>query len=606
MALHGPAESPPPPNGLRLPALLLVAGLLVVSAAIVANHLLAERLLWKDAEAIGQALAASLTASQSAEAVPPPAPAGVLRWRLTDAAGQELASVSRHLPGSAQPLSLAELRLPHGSEGQALEVLIDQTDRRARYREAFIMAEIAIALFGLGAGGLLVWMGLRQHRTETAEARALFFRRHDALTGLVTHAECRDRLDAAIALAQRQGFQVGVLVLDLRRFREVNETLGRAGGDAVLSVLAARLSGAVRREDTVARLSADRFAVIQSGIAGPQGSTCLAERLAAIIAEPVEIEAGGVTCVVDVGIAVAPQDGNSAEILLARAEHALSIARTGIEAGIRCFEPGQDAALRERRETERDLKRAIAEGQFTLHWQPQRRISDGRLLGFEALVRWNHPTRGMVPPNDFIPLAEASGLIVPLGAWVLRTACAEAATWPEGLHAGVNLSPAQFRHGALVATVAEALASTGLPAGRLELEVTESLMQQDTESVVRLLRELRGLGVNIAMDDFGTGWSSLAHLWRFPFGKLKIDRAFVKDLARDPKVSAIVATIVGLGRTLDMAVIAEGVETEEQARLLLAKGCEQGQGWLYGKPLPAEAARALIALELTERARSAA
>jgi diguanylate cyclase (GGDEF)-like protein len=603
MARPGSPEPLPFRPGLRLPALLLVAGLLVILAAILANHLLAERLLAKDSQATGQELLTQLAQGSLA----PNGPPGVLTWRLLDAEGREIAAQGPSAdPGVLRAGSFKALRLPHGDAGHVLEAVVDQTERRARYREAFFLAELAIAVFGVAAGGLLIWSGLRRQHSEAAEARAMFFRRHDALTGLATHAECRERLDAAVALGQRQGFGVGVLVLDLRRFRDVNDTLGRAGGDTVLGVIAARLSGTVRREDTVARLSADRFAVIQSGIAGVPGATRLAERLIALIAEPVVIEGGEVICAVDIGIAVAPQDGTSAEILLARAEAALGVARAGIEPGISCFEHSQDDALRQRRETERDLKRALAEGQFTLHWQPQRNIADGRLTGFEALVRWNHPTRGLVPPNDFIPIAESSGLIVPLGAWVLRAACAEAATWPGSFQAAVNLSPAQFRHGALVATVAEALASTGLPPARLELEITESLLQHDPDSVVGLLRELRGLGVNIAMDDFGTGWSSLAHLWRFPFGKLKIDRAFVKNLARDPKVSAIVATIVGLGRTLDMQVIAEGVETEEQARLLLAKGCEHGQGWLYGKPLPAEAARATIATELHERARSAA
>jgi EAL domain-containing protein (putative c-di-GMP-specific phosphodiesterase class I) len=293
-------------------------------------------------------------------------------------------------------------------------------------------------------------------------------------------------------------------------------------------------------------------------------------------------------------------------LLLTRAEAALSAARSQPGPTIRGFEPAMDEAVRWRRETEADLRQAIAEEALLLHYQPQRRLRDQKLVGFEALLRWPHATRGMIPPVEFIPLAEETGLIVPIGAWVIRAACAEAAQWPEDLRIAVNLSPAQFRHGDLVCTVADALARTGLPAHRLELEITESLLQEDPEDVVRLLRDLRGLGVSIAMDDFGTGWSSLAHLWRFPFGKLKIDRAFITELARDPKLSAIVATIVGLGRILDMTVVAEGVETEEQARILTAEGCEQGQGWLFGRPMPAEAARRLIAEDQDKLSRSAA
>jgi diguanylate cyclase (GGDEF)-like protein len=605
MALPAIRLPAPPPGAPRLALLLLLAALAIAGAGASLNQLLAERLLRSDAEATARQLGLALLANPAA---PPEAlPATVLHWRLLDAEGALSQEASATAPTATPALRrLTAVRVPLDEAGATLEATLDQSERKALYRQAFLMAELALGLLGLLATGLLGWLALRRAREQAAEARAAFLSRHDTLTGLANHSECRDRLEAALALASRQGFRTGVLVLDLRRFREVNDAHGRASGDAVLNVIAGRLRAAVRREDTVARLSADRFAIVQSGIAIPLGAARLAERLASTIAQPVQVAGGEIVCAADIGFAVAPEDGGSAELLLARAEGALGVARAGAEPGIRCFEPGQDAALRQRRDTERDLRLAIADHQLVLHWQPQRRIGDGRLLGFEALLRWPHPERGMIPPNDFIPLAESSGMIIPLGAWVIRTACAEAARWPGGFKAAVNLSPAQFRHGALVATVQEALAVSGLPPHRLELEVTESLLQQDTESAVRLLRDLRELGVTIAMDDFGTGWSSLAHLWRFPFGKLKIDRAFVKELGQDPKLSAIVATIVGLGRTLDMAVVAEGVETDEQARLLLAQGCEQGQGWLYGKPMSAEAARTLIAQEMQQRRRSAA
>jgi diguanylate cyclase (GGDEF)-like protein len=615
-----PARPPAPPNlALRLPMLLALATLLATVAALGINQMLADRLLRADATARAEAWGAELARrapdlpaglrgaalSEAARAALAGArlDSGILRYRLIAADGSVLLAAGG-MDAAGQPAPAAALAMasvPIGdTEGPAgtLEALLDQGPRRALYHQSFLLAGISIGLLGGCAALVLAWIALRRRREQEAEARALFLQRHDALTGLATHAEFRERLETALSLAQRQNWQVGVLVVDLRRFTEVNEAHGRSGGDAVLGLLAARLRGIVRREDTVARLAADRFAVVQTALQDGRGVARLAQRLAATLASPFTLPAGAqVSIAADLGFATAPADGQDAETLLARAEAALSAARALPEPAIRCFEPALDIAHRRQRDTLRDLRAAIAEGGLTLHYQPQRRLRDRALLGFEALLRWPHAERGMIPPSEFIPLAEQSGLIVPLGAWVIRAACAEAARWPAGVSVAVNLSPAQFRHGGLVATVADALASTGLPADRLELEITESLLQQDTEETVRLLQALRGLGVSIAMDDFGTGWSSLAHLWRFPFGKLKIDRAFVRDLGRDPRLTAIIATVVGLGRTLDMTVVAEGVETEAQARLLAAEGCEQVQGWLFGRPMPAEAARALIAEE---------
>lgn len=494
----------------------------------------------------------------------------------------------------------------HGAAG-SLQVTLRETGRRQQLIGFFRIAQASIGLFGLTMLALLLWLGLRGRRQEAAVTRNRTLLRQDSLSTLATHAELRQRLTLALAGVQDGPRQVGVLVMNLRGFRDVNALHGRCTGDAVLEALARRLRSLVRRADTVARLSADRFAVVQTAIEGGEDAVALAERLAHALTEPLILPDGnGMTLCVEFGLAVAPQDGTDAELLLARAEAALSAASNAPSPAIRGFEPAMDEALRAKREIEADLRQAIEAEALVLHYQPQRRLRDQRLVGFEALLRWPHPTRGMIPPIEFIPLAERNGMIVPLGAWVIRAACAEAARWPGEYRVAVNLSPAQFRHGDLLQTVADALARTGLPAQRLELEITESLLQEDTEDVVSLLRDLRGLGVSIAMDDFGTGWSSLAHLWRFPFGKLKIDRAFITDLTHDPKLSAIVATIVGLGRILDMTVVAEGVETEEQAAVLAAEGCEQAQGWLFGRPLPAETARRLIAEDLTQAARNAA
>ncbi|WP_368415780.1 putative bifunctional diguanylate cyclase/phosphodiesterase [Falsiroseomonas sp.] len=462
---------------------------------------------------------------------------------------------------------------------------------------ALAMAALAAALVLPLAAGLARRMA--RARPEPPQTR-------DALTGLPAHAGFRERLDASLALARRQGWKSGVLVLDLRHFREVNEAHGRAGGDLALRLVAARLREAVRREDIVARLGADRFAVVQTALQDPGGALQLAERIVAALAPPLPIDGASPTVTADIGIAIAPDDGDEAGLLLARAEDALTAARAAPLPSIHCFAPGQEAALRDRRRLERELREAIAAGALTLHWQPQRRLSDRSLIGFEALVRWPHPERGMITPDDFIPLAEASGLIVPLGAWVLRAATAEAATWPGGLKVAVNLSAAQVRAEGLLATVADALAESGLPPHRLELEVTESLLLREDQHSAGVLAGLQDLGVSISLDDFGTGWSSLAYLRRFPFDQIKMDRAFLRDLGADPRVGAVVNAILSLGRGLGMTVVAEGIETEEQAQRLLALGCERGQGWHLGRPAPAEQARKLVAAEMRHRTPTAA
>lgn len=606
----------------HLAALLAMLALLVTALALLASNALTERLLRADARARVESWGAELlrrspdlapmlrgggvsdTGLATLEAIR--AGGDVLQFRLIGTDGRVLLSDGAADLSAGTIAARTALRDADGQLG-TLEAVLDQAPRRAVFRDAVRMAEGAIAMFGGGAFAILVWVALRRRGERSAVAQAHFLRRHDATTGLATHAEFRERLDAALAQARSQDWQVGVHVIDLRRFRDLNETHGHATGDLVLHLIAARLCGAVRREDTVARLAGDRFAIVQSVLHEPTAAARLADRLAHAIAEPLPLaDSLTLTVTADIGLAIAPQDGAEAETLLDRAEKALAIARSEPEATIRSFEPALDAEARRQRELERDLRAAIADGALTLHYQPQFRLRDHALVGFEALLRWHHPERGMVPPCDFIPLAERTGLIIPLGAWVLRAACAEAARWPAPMRVAVNLSPAQFRHGGMVATIADALAATGLPGHLLELEVTESLLQQDQAETERLLRAIRGLGVSIAMDDFGTGWSSLAHLWRFPFSKLKIDRAFIRDLGHDPRLSAIVATIVGLGRILGMTVVAEGVETEDQARLLAQEGCDQVQGWLYGRAIPAEEARALIAAEHQDQRRQVA
>lgn len=438
---------------------------------------------------------------------------------------------------------------------------------------------------------------LPRRRTAGLSPHAL----RDPLTGLPSHDGFRERLEETLALSRRRGWCTAVLVLNLRRFRELNESHGRPAGDRALRLVATRLRVALRREDIVARLAGDRFAVAQVALDHPSGAMRLAERLSAVLAEPLPLENGAASVGADIGIAIGPADGDEAGELITRAEDALALARTAPMPAIHCFAAEQQASLRQRRQLERDLRDAVAEGAFTLHWQPQRRLADRSLVGFEALLRWPHPTRGVIAPDAFIPLAEATGLIVPLGRWAMRQAAAEAARWPAELKAAVNLSAVQVAGDGLPDLVAEALAGARLPARRLELEVTESVLMQDADHAAQVLDALQAQGVAIALDDFGTGWSSLAYLRRFRFDRLKMDRFFLSDLEDDPRTEAVVGAVLALGRGLGMGVIAEGIETEAQAARLAAMGCETGQGWCLGRPMPSEQARALIARELPAR-----
>jgi diguanylate cyclase (GGDEF)-like protein/PAS domain S-box-containing protein len=428
-------------------------------------------------------------------------------------------------------------------------------------------------------------LGFSEDITERreAEARIAHMAGHDALTGLPNRTPLRDRLEQAIAA----GGAAAVLCLDLDRFKEVNDTLGHPVGDA-LQAVTVRLRACARGRDVVARLGGDEFAVVLPAPAGaPEGAAGFAGRVVEALDEPFLIEGHQLLAGASIGIAVAPADGADADTLLRRADMALYRAKAEGRATWRFFEPGLDAQLQERRAMEADLRRAVREERFELHYQPLVRTPTGRVSGVEALLRWRRADSCLVPPADFVPLAEETGLIAPIGDWVLRTACAEVARWPsDALGVAVNLSPAQFRRGDLVGSVRAALAASGLAPGRLELEITESVLLEDDQATLDTLRKLRALGVRIAMDDFGTGYSSLGYLQRFPFDKIKIDRSFVQEMARDANCMAIVRAVVSLGATLGATITAEGVETPEQLALLRDIGCEEAQGFLLGRPKP--------------------
>jgi diguanylate cyclase (GGDEF)-like protein len=495
------------------------------------------------------------------------------------------------------PPYFAKCYLPLKQNGAViglLEVSLDQTADHALYQRSFLFTESIIAIAVLLAGGIpgfMVYRKMRDHRQ--AQAEALFLAEHDSLTGLATLKMLAETANGALACSRRNNSFVAALVIDLDRFKEINDTFGHNVGDEALKIVATRLKSAIRAEDMVARLGGDEFVVMQVGMNQPHGATYLATRLLKLLAEPCEINGLQLACAASIGVAISPTDIDNWDGLLSRADIALHRAKGSGRGNASFFEIGMDEMFRARRRLEADLRRAMDMSAFHLAFQPVIDFKRGELVGFEALLRW---PEGWEPqsPATFIPVAEETGLIVPIGAWVLKTACDEAAAWTKPLKIAVNLSPLQFSHGDIMAVVDEVLKSSGLDPCRLELEVTESLWLQNSETVLHQLAQLRSRGISIALDDFGTGYSSLSYLWKFPFDKVKVDRSFVTQMEIDPKAAAIVDTVVALGRTLDLTITAEGVETPEQAKALKDAGCDQGQGYLFGRPLSAAAAIELI------------
>ncbi|HEX4800817.1 MAG TPA: EAL domain-containing protein, partial [Sphingomicrobium sp.] len=436
---------------------------------------------------------------------------------------------------------------------------------------------------------------LKQETEERVRAEALVnhMARHDALTLLPNRVLFRENLKQDIARARRD-HPLAVLCLDLDNFKAVNDTLGHPIGDALLKMVAERLAGCLETSDMVARLGGDEFAIVQREGSQPVGARVLAQSLIDAIGAPFDVDGHTVVIGTSVGIALAPNDGDGPDEALKNADLALYRAKAEGRGTYRFFEAAMDAEMQARRLLDLDLRAALARDEFELYYQPLVDLQAAQLNGFEALLRWKHPVRGMVSPADFIPLAEEIGVITSIGAWVLKQACAEAARWPSHLTIAVNLSPVQFKNRALVLDVIAALGASGLAANRLELEITEAVMLQDTEATLATLRQLKDLGVHISMDDFGTGYSSLSYLRKFPFDKIKIDQSFVRDLESRPESMAIVRAVAGLGSTLGIPTTAEGVETLDQLKAVKAEGCTQVQGFLIGKPQPASQIPALL------------
>ena len=434
------------------------------------------------------------------------------------------------------------------------------------------------------------WVATHEDISERtrSEAQIAHMAHHDTLTDLANRSLLRERIEHALPLLRRHELTFAILVLDLDRFKAVNDSLGHAVGDALLREVAKRLKANCRDVDIVARLGGDEFAIFQRGdIDTKIGAGVLALRLLKAIREPYEIEGHDIEVGASIGIALAPVDSSNASDLLKYADLAMYKVKAEGRNGYRFFNPELDAEARTRRGLEQDLREALSRGQFELHYQPLVNLQTTHVIGYEALLRWRHPQRGLVLPDEFIGHAEETGLIEPIGEWVLREACSAARLWPDHIRVSVNLSSVQFRKKHLVDAVIFALAESCLPASRLELEITESVLLEHSSQNIEMLHELRRLGVRIVLDDFGTGFSSLLYLQQFPFDKIKIDRSFISELPRNSSSSAIVCAINSLARSLDISTLAEGVETAEQAQLLRLSGCNEAQGFLFGKPLMA-------------------
>lgn len=489
--------------------------------------------------------------------------------------------------GSAERTTL--IAVPVRADGRLVAALVLSYDQQTTGAFLTDLIHLGVAIMvtmlfvATGLAALLVWLRFRDRLKASKTIQ--FLAHHDALTGLPNRTVFNTKLTEALRLAHVKANSIAVILIDLDKFKEVNDTHGHAAGDLFLQVVADRMRNVFSRH-LVARLSGDEFAVLLTSESDHGSVTRLAEAMVAATKMPTRIDGKEIPVSVSMGIAQASDSAWRASRLLHCADLALYRAKHGGRSTFVWYTPDMDAEAKERKRLEQDLRKALREDQFRLLYQPQFSLNDLKLTGYETLLRWEHPERGTISPVVFIPIAEEAGLIEEIGTWVLRRACMEAAAWEDSnLTVAVNVSPAQFKADVTERRVAEALQASGLDARRLEIEITESLLISNTAAVIKTLTMVRAMGVSIAMDDFGTGYSSLSYLSRFPFDTIKIDRSFVATLGRNATTDAIIASIVGLGRSLDVTITAEGVENEDQAMLLRAAGCDKVQGFLFGRPL---------------------
>jgi len=471
-------------------------------------------------------------------------------------------------------LEYARDRAAKAGAGVRSDTLVELSDGRS----------LSVVIRPMPNGG---WVTTHEDITERrqAEEQINHMAHHDALTDLPNRLLLRKRLEAALSRV-RLGERLAVLYLDLDHFKHINDTLGHSIGDEVLKIMADRVRACIGETDTLARLGGDEFAIIQTEFEQPSDAAALARRIRDAVTAFCELDGHRMLVDVSIGISVAPDDGVDADQLLKNADMALYGAKADGRGTYRFFEPGMDARSKARRVLELDLRKALADGEFELYYQPLVNLDRNRVSSCEALLRWHHPERGMISPQEFIPIAEETGLIVQLGEWVLTKACADAAAWPNDIAVSVNVSAVQFKNRTLELTVVGALAASGLSPHRLEIEITETVLMQHNENTLATLHHLHDLGVRIAMDDFGVGCSSLSHLRCFPFDKIKIDRSFIHEILEQNESVAIVRAVTGLASSLQMTTTAEGVENQRQLEKIRALGCTEMQGYLHSRPMP--------------------
>ncbi len=458
---------------------------------------------------------------------------------------------------------------------------------------------LSVARMDGGHGERLVWALRDISQIKSSEEQITYLAYHDALTALPNRRLFNDRLEVAIATASRKNQRLALLFLDLDNFKHINDGLGHAAGDELLQETARRLRRKVREEDTVARLGGDEFILLLVGIQEAEYAAVVAQRILDDLARPFLLRGKELYLSASVGVTLFPDDGSEAESLVSNADMAMYRAKTAGRNNYKLFTPALNEKVQRRMALEGALRQAIGNQEFLVHYQPKVELAGGRVVGMEALVRWERPGHGLVSPGEFIPLAEDTGQIVAIGRWVLDQACRQAQAWNQGGHrdlaVSVNLSPRQFQQKDLVPMVTETLGASGLDPRNLELEVTESMLMSSVDEAIVTLGELSDLGVRLSMDDFGKGYSNLYYLKRFPMDTLKIDRSFVQDVATEPDDASIVDTIINMSKSLGLKVIAEGVENHDQLRFLKERRCDQMQGYLFSRPLPSEGISQMLA-----------